>query len=102
MTHNPASQVARPTVVNTAPRELTPEQRYVLKNRLKPNNPHDNQLFLHLVIGPGYPSVKWRSSEEQCQVNQRSGQITILDSKDGKTRTIDLHNELRRALYNYI
>jgi integrase len=39
---------------------------------------------------------------EHCQVNRRSGQITIVDSKGGKTRTIDLHNEVRRALYNYI
>lgn len=27
--------MTRPTVVNTAPRELTPEQRYVLKNRVE-------------------------------------------------------------------
>ena len=33
---------------------------------------------------------------------QRAGQITIIDSKGGKTRFIDLHNEARRALYNYL
>ncbi len=33
---------------------------------------------------------------EQCHVNQRSGHLIIADSKGGKTRTIDLHNEVRR------
>jgi integrase/recombinase XerC len=46
MTHNPASQVARPTVVNTAPRELTPEQRYVLKNRVEAEqSPRQTAVF---------------------------------------------------------
>jgi integrase len=37
-----------------------------------------------------------------CSVNQRAGSLTILDSKGGKTRLIDLHNEVRRALYRYL
>ncbi len=103
MTHNPANQISSPTVVNTAPRELTTEQRYVLKNRVEA----ERSPRLSAIFALGY----WaglRISEvaqlrlEQCHVNQRSGQITILDSKGGKTRTIDLHNEVRRALYKYL
>jgi site-specific recombinase XerD len=33
--HNPASQVQRPTVINIAPRELTPAQRYSLRKRVE-------------------------------------------------------------------
>jgi site-specific recombinase XerD len=103
MTYNPASQVARPTVVNTAPRELTPEQRYVLKNRVEA----EQSLRQTAIFALGY----WaglRISEvaqlrlEHCHINKRSGYLIIADSKGGKTRTIDLHNEVRRALYNYI
>lgn len=103
MTGNPASQVTRPTVINSAPRELTSTQRYVLKNRVEA----EQSQRLSAIFALGY----WaglRISEvaqlrlEQCQINQRSGQITIMDSKGGKTRTIDLHNEARRALYAYL
>jgi TnpA family transposase len=33
-------------------------------------------------------------------LNQRAGAITIVGAKGGKTRTIDLHNEARKALYD--
>lgn len=36
------------------------------------------------------------------EVNQRAGTVTILDSKHGKSRTIDLHSEARPALYAYL
>ncbi|WP_157506237.1 tyrosine-type recombinase/integrase [Ktedonobacter racemifer] len=39
---------------------------------------------------------------DQCQVNQRAGSITLIDAKGGKTRTLDLHNMARRALYDYL
>jgi integrase len=39
---------------------------------------------------------------DRCQVNQRAGSITLIDAKGGKTRTLDLHNMARRALYDYL
>ena len=39
---------------------------------------------------------------DQCQVNQRAGSITLVEAKGGKTRTLDLHNMARRALYDYL
>ncbi|HCI78968.1 MAG TPA: hypothetical protein DHW02_04690 [Ktedonobacter sp.] len=39
---------------------------------------------------------------DQCQINQRAGSITLLDAKGGKTRTLDLHNMARQALYEYL
>lgn len=103
MAHNPAGQVTRPTVVNTSPRELTPEQRYVLKNRVEAErSPRQTAIFaLGYWAGLRISEVA-QLRLEHCRVNQRSGDITIMDSKGGKTRTIDLHNEARRALYNYI
>lgn len=35
-------------------------------------------------------------------MNQRAGSITVVDAKGGKTRTLDLHNMARRALYEYL
>ena len=35
-------------------------------------------------------------------LNQRAGTITLVGSKGGKTRTLDLHNQARRALYQYL
>jgi site-specific recombinase XerD len=103
LTHNPANQVKRPTIVATAPRELTTGQRYVLRNRVKA----ERSWRLSAIFALGY----WaglRISEVahlqvgHCSVNQRAGSLVILDSKGGKTRTIDLHNEARRALYKYL
>lgn len=103
LTRNPANQVQRPTIVATAPRELTPEQRYVLRNRVEA----EQSQRLSAIFALGY----WaglRISEvaqlqlEHCLINQRAGQISIIDSKGGKTRLIDLHNEARRALYKYL
>ena len=103
MTRNPASQIVSPTVVNTAPRELTSEQRYVLKNRVEvERSPRQSAIFaLGYWAGLRISEVA-QLQLEHCHVNQRNGQIIILDGKGGKTRTIDLHNEARRALYDYL
>ena len=37
-----------------------------------------------------------------CQLNQRAGVITVIDGKGKKSRTLDLHNKARRALYDYL
>lgn len=103
LSRNPTHQIEPPTVVATAPRELTEAQRFVLKNRVE----MAQSSRLAAIFALGY----WaglRISEvahlrlNQCQVNQRVGAITILDSKGGKTRTLDLHNMARRALYVYL
>ena len=103
MSRNPASQVVRPTVVNTAPRELAPEQRYVLKNRVEAEQSQRQSAIFTLGYWAGLRISEVAQLQlEHCHLNQRSGQITIVDSKGGKTRMIDLHNQSRRALYNYL
>src|SRR5947208_12430028 len=39
---------------------------------------------------------------DQSTINQRAGSITLVDGKGGKTRTLDLHNMARRALFDYL
>lgn len=100
---NPARAMERPTVVAMAPTELSPEQRFVLKRLVER---HATRRFA-AIFALGY----WaglRISEiatlrlDQCQINQRAGSITLVDAKGGKTRTLDLHNMARRALYDYL
>ena len=100
---NPARAMERPTVVAVAPTELSEKQRFVLKQLVER---HANRRFT-AIFALGY----WaglRISEiatlrlDQCQINQRAGSITLIDSKGSKTRTLDLHNKARRALYDYL
>ncbi len=100
---NPARSMERPTVVAVAPTELSEDQRFVLKQMV---GQHASARFT-AIFALGY----WaglRISEiaqlriDQCSVNQRAGTITLVDAKGGKTRTLDLHNMARRALYDYL
>lgn len=100
---NPARLMERPTVVAMAPTELSEKQRFVLNQLVERYaTPRFTAIF-----ALGY----WaglRISEiaalrlDQCHINQRAGSITVLDAKGGKTRTLDLHNLARRALYEYL
>jgi site-specific recombinase XerD len=101
--YDPASPIARPEVVAGAPRELTPNQRRILKVLVE----QQESTRLMAIFALGY----WaglRVSEVaelrvgQCVINQRAGEITLIDSKGHKTRTLDLHNKARLALYRYL
>lgn len=100
---NPTTGIARPIVATMAPTELTDDQRYVLKTLVE----RAESPRLAAIFALGY----WaglRISEvatlrvDQCVLNQRAGTITIVGSKGGKTRTLDLHNAARKALYAYL
>jgi len=100
---NPARSMERPTVVALAPTELSEKQRFVLNQLVEQ---HVTRRF-EAIFALGY----WaglRISEiaalrvDQCYINQRSGSITLINAKGGKTRTLDLHNMARRALYDYL
>lgn len=100
---NPARSMERPTVVAVAPTELSEQQRFVLKTMVEQ---HATPRFA-AIFALGY----WaglRISEiatlrtDQCTINQRAGSITLVDAKGGKTRTLDLHNMVRRPLYDYL
>jgi site-specific recombinase XerD len=89
--------------VNTAPRELTPNQRYVLKNRIDIVQSHRLSAIFALGYWTGLRISEVAHLQlNNCHLNQRTGHIIIKDSKGSKTRTIDLHNQTRRAVHNYL
>jgi len=99
---NPARAIKNPTI-EAVSHELSPDQRRILK-RLVDNSESPR---LDTIFALGY----WaglRSSEvasltvKLCDVNQRAGTITLLGTKGGKTRTLDLHNKARQALCTYL
>lgn len=90
-------------MVNLAPRELTADQRYVLKNRTEAEQSPRQAAIFSLGYWAGLRiSEVAQLKVADCQINQRSGQIVISDGKGEKSRTIDLHNEARRTLYTYL
>ncbi len=100
---NPARQLERPTVVALAPTELSGKQRFVLKSLVE----RLASARLTTIFTLGY----WaglRVSEvatlriDHCHINQRAGMITLLDAKGSKTRTLDLPNPARQALWAYL
>lgn len=103
LSRDPTQFIERPVVVSMAPRELTDGQRYVLKELVE----RTESRRIAAIFALGYWAalrVSEVSSLEltHCEVNQRAGVIIIQDSKGGKTRTLDLHNHARRALYDYL
>jgi site-specific recombinase XerD len=103
MSRNPAYQIERPTVPAISSTELSPEQRTILKTLVE----RQESCRLSAIFSLGY-WAGMRISEvatlqvEHCEINQRAGTIMIVGAKGGKTRTIDLHNEARKALYTYL
>lgn len=97
----PVAEIARPTVAALAPTELTSEARFVLATLVE----RQASPQLTAIVALAYWTAL-RISEiatlrvEHCHINQRAGMITVVDAKGGKRRTLDLHNEARRALYD--
>lgn len=100
---NPAASLERPTVVALAPTELTPAQRFVLWQLVE----RADSFRLEAIVGLAYWAglriseiAMLRSAD--CDLNQRAGALRLVEAKGGKTRTIDLHNQARRALLAYV
>lgn len=103
LSRNPAYRIARPTVVTTAPRELTDEQRYVLKQRIEAEESTRLKAIFALAYWAGLRISEIANLRyADCQINQRAGVITVIDGKGKKSRTLDLHNKARRALDDYL
>ena len=100
---NPARAMERPTVVAVAPTELSEKQRFVLKQLIEQYGSNRISAIFALGYWAGLRISEIATLRlDQCQVNQRAGSITLVDAKGGKTRTLDLHNMVRRALYDYL
>ncbi len=100
---NPAAQIQRPVVASLAPTELTEDQRYVVKTLVEQSGSRRLTAVFALAYWAGMRISEIASLRlGQCEINRRAGTVTILDGKGGKTRTLDLHNEARRALYTFL
>lgn len=100
---NPATSVERPTVAALAPTELSPDQRFVLKTLVERTASRRAAAVFALGYWAGLRISEVAALQvDHCVLNQRSGTITIIGAKGGKTRTLDLHNAARRDLYRYL
>lgn len=103
LSRNPASHIERPTIVQGSPRELDEEQRDILKNLFEVQCTLREQVIFALGYWAGMRVSEVSNLRvDNCNLNQRLGTLTLRNSKGGKTRTIDLHNQARRLLYEYL
>lgn len=98
---NPARRVEIPPRQQLAPRILSPDQRYVLKNLVE----RDGEARSAALFALGYwagcrvSDVSWLKVEE-AHVGPKVGWIRV-GHKGGKLRDIDLLNQARRPLREY-
>ena len=99
---NPTRGVEVPTMQVLAPRRLSPDQRYVLKNLVE----RDGKVRSEAIFALGYwagcrvSDVSWLTLEN-CHVGPKVGWVRV-GHKGGKVRDIDLVNEARRPLHEYL
>jgi site-specific recombinase XerD len=99
---NPARGVAVPPQPLLAPRELHPDQRFVLRQLVERDaTPRSAALFaLGYWAGCRVSDIAWLQVTH-THVSPRVGWLHV-GYKGGKARDIDLHNEARRPLYSYL
>ena len=99
---NPARGVEIPAQPLLAPRRLSPDQRYVLKNLIE----RDGSVRSEAIFALGYwagcrvSDVSWLVMEN-VHVGPKVGWLRV-GHKGGKVRDMDLINEARRPLYEYL
>ena len=99
---NPFRDVVIPAQALLAPRELSPDQRYILKHLVeRTRDPRAEAIFaLGYWAGCRVSDVSWLGLAD-TRVGPRTGSLTV-GHKGGKTRTIDLANEARQPLFAYL
>jgi site-specific recombinase XerD len=99
---NPTRGIEVGAQESLAPRLLTPDQRYVLRSLVeRDGEPRSEALFaLGYWAGCRVSDVAWLTMED-THVGPKIGWLRV-GHKGGKAREIDLINEARRPLYDYI
>jgi site-specific recombinase XerD len=99
---NPATRISIPPQALLAPKELNEDQRYAIKNLVE----RESDLRGKAAFALGYwagcrvSDVSWLL-REQTHLTKKAGYITA-GHKGSKERTIDLINEARLPLFEYI
>src|SRR5216684_9157299 len=99
---NPVHGVAIPAQALLAPRELSEDQRYVIRDLVEREADARGKAAFALGYWAGcrVSDVSWLLLD-QTQVSRKAGWMTV-GHKGGKERTIDLVNEVRSPLYEYL
>jgi site-specific recombinase XerD len=99
---NPATRISIPPQALLAPKELNDDQRFAIKNLVD----RESDLRGKAAFALGYwagcrvSDVSWLL-RDQTHLTKKAGYITI-GHKGGKERTIDLTNEARLPLFDYL
>jgi integrase len=99
---NPVRGVSISAQALLAPRELSKDQRYVIRDLVEREADLRGKAAFALgyIAGCRVSDVSWLLLDS-VQVSREAGWITV-GHKGGKERTIDLMNEARRPLYEYL
>ena len=102
LTHNPTRGIEFPAQQLLAPRELSTDQRYILKELIEAEDLRGKAMFaLGYYTGCRVSDVCWFRLDQVHHLSKKSGQITV-GYKRGQLRTLDLANEARKALRVYL
>ena len=99
---NPTRRVGVPAQALLAPRELSEDQRYVLRDLVDREADERGSAVFALGYWGAFrvSDVSWLLMD-QTHVSGKAGWATV-GHKGDKTRTIDLTNEARRPLFEYL
>lgn len=99
---NPLRNVALPAQPLLAPRELSPEQRYILRSLVERDGaPRSAALFaLGYWAGCRVSDAAWLE-HQHTHLTPKAGWIHV-GHKGGKARDIDLHREARQPLADFL
>jgi site-specific recombinase XerD len=99
---NPARSVRVPPQPLYAPRVLEPDQRYVLRSLVERDEPSRSAAIFALGYWAGcrVSDIAWLRMEH-THVTRKAGWLHV-GHKGGKARDIDLHNDARRPLADYL
>lgn len=102
LTKNPAYGVEIPAQPLMAPRVLSDDQRYILRSLVeRQGDPRNEAIFaLGYWAGCRVSDVAWLKIED-CHLGPKIGSVEV-GYKGEKRRTIDLLNEVRRPLFEYL
>jgi site-specific recombinase XerD len=102
LTRNPTRSIELPAPQLLSPRELSTDQRYILKELIETEDLRGQAMFaLGYYAGCRASDVCWFRLDQIHHLTKKSGQITI-GYKRGQFRTLDLVNEARKPLHAYL
>src|SRR6266568_4912842 len=102
LSRNPTRGIEFPAQQLLAPRELSTDQRYILKELLEQEDRRAQAIFaLGYYAGCRASDVCWFRLDQVLHLSRKSGHITV-GYKRGQLRTLDLVNEARKPLRAYL